>query len=69
MFVNRKKFAAETAADGHNEQDQTQHRKKFARDKWKNVSDAACGHKAKGITPPIAWGKQAWKEETLDDLP
>ena len=26
------------------------------------------GYKAKDITPSIAWGRGAWKEETLDDL-
>ena len=28
-----------------------------------------CGHKAKDITPSIAWRREALKEETLDDLP
>ena len=28
-----------------------------------------CGHKAKDITPSIAWKREAWKEEALDDLP
>ena len=31
--------------------------------------DAACGHKAKDITSSIAWRREAWKEEALDDLP
>ena len=26
-------------------------------------------YKAKGITPSIAWRREAWKEEALDDLP
>jgi len=30
---------------------------------------SACGHKAKDITPSIAWRREAWKEEALDDLP
>jgi len=28
-----------------------------------------CGHKAKDIIPQIAWRREAWKEEALDDLP
>ena len=31
--------------------------------------DTACGHKAKAITPLIAWRTEAWKEEVLEDLP
>ena len=31
--------------------------------------DSTCGHKAKDITPSIAWRREALKEETLDDLP
>ena len=31
--------------------------------------DTTCGHKAKDITPLIACRREAWKEETLDDLP
>ena len=31
--------------------------------------DTTCRHKAKDITPPIAWRREAWKEEALDDLP
>ena len=31
--------------------------------------DTTCGHKAKDITPSIAWRREAWKEEALDDLP
>ena len=31
--------------------------------------DTTTGHKAKGITPSIAWRREAWKEEALDDLP
>ena len=31
--------------------------------------DTNCGHKAKDITPSIAWRREAWKEEALDDLP
>ena len=30
--------------------------------------DTTCRHKAKGITPSIAWRHEAWKEETPDDL-
>ena len=30
--------------------------------------DTTCGHKAKDITPSIAWRREAWKEEVLDDL-
>ena len=33
------------------------------------ASDTTCGHKAKDITPSIAWRRKAWKEEALDDLP
>ena len=29
----------------------------------------ACRHKAKDIIPLIAWRREAWKEEALDDLP
>ena len=28
-----------------------------------------CGYKAKDITPLIAWRREAWKEEALDDRP
>ena len=31
--------------------------------------DTTCGHKARDITPPIAWRRETWKEEVLDDLP
>ena len=31
--------------------------------------DTTCGHKAKDITPMIAWRREVWKEEALDDLP
>ena len=31
--------------------------------------DTTCRHKAKDITPSIAWRRGAWKEEVLDDLP
>ena len=31
--------------------------------------DTTCGYKAKDITPSIAWRREAWKEEALDDLP
>ena len=31
--------------------------------------DTTCGHKAKDTTPSIAWRREAWKEEALDDLP
>ena len=31
--------------------------------------DTTCGHKAKDITPSIAWRREAWKEEALDDFP
>ena len=31
--------------------------------------DTNRGHKAKDITPSIAWRREAWKEEALDDLP
>ena len=31
--------------------------------------DTTCGHKAKDITPSITWRREAWKMETLDDLP
>ena len=31
--------------------------------------DTTCGHKAKDTTPSIAWRKEAWEEEVLDDLP
>ena len=31
--------------------------------------DTTCGHKAKDITPLIAWRREALKEEALDDLP
>ena len=27
-----------------------------------------CRHTAKDITPSIAWRREAWKEESLDDL-
>ena len=28
-----------------------------------------CGHKAKDITPSIAWRREAWKEEAVENLP
>ena len=31
--------------------------------------NTTCGHKARRITPSIAWRREAWKEEALDDLP
>ena len=31
--------------------------------------DTTCGHKAKDIIPSIAWKREAWKEEALDNLP
>ena len=31
--------------------------------------DTTCGHKAKDIASSIAWGREALKEEALDDLP
>ena len=31
--------------------------------------DSTCGYKAKDITPSIAWRREAWKEEALDELP
>ena len=31
--------------------------------------DTTCGHKAKNITPSIAWRREVLKEEALDDLP
>ena len=31
--------------------------------------DITCGHRAKDITSSIAWRREAWKEEALDDLP
>ena len=31
--------------------------------------DTTCGHKAKDITPSIAWRRKARKEEALDDAP
>ena len=31
--------------------------------------DTTWGNKAKDITPSIAWRREAWKEEALDDLP
>ena len=31
--------------------------------------DTTCGHKAKDITPSIAWRREARKEEALNDLP
>ena len=31
--------------------------------------DTTCGHKAKDITPSIAWRREALKEEALDDRP
>ena len=31
--------------------------------------DTTCGHKAKDNTQFIAWRREAWKEEALDDLP
>ena len=33
------------------------------------AKDTAWGHKAKDITPSMAWRREAWKEEALDDLP
>ena len=29
--------------------------------------DTTCGHKAKGITPSIAWRREAWKEKMLNE--
>ena len=31
--------------------------------------DTTCGHKVTDIAPSIAWKREAWKEEALDDLP
>ena len=31
--------------------------------------DTTCGHKTRDITPSIAWSREAWNEEALDDLP
>ena len=31
--------------------------------------DSTCCHKAKDITPSIAWRSEAWEMEALDDLP
>ena len=31
--------------------------------------DTTCRHKAKDITPSIAWRREVWKEEALDNLP
>ena len=31
--------------------------------------DSTCRHKAKDITPLIAWRREVWKEEVLDNLP
>ena len=31
--------------------------------------DTTCGHKAKNITPSVAWRREVWTEEALDDLP
>ena len=31
--------------------------------------DTTCGYKANDITPSIAWRREAWKEEALDDIP
>ena len=33
------------------------------------LRSTTCGHKATGITPSIAWRREALKEEALDDLP
>ena len=33
------------------------------------TSDTTCGYKSKDITPSTAWGREAWKEEALDDIP
>ena len=33
------------------------------------VWDTTCGYKAKDTTPLIGWRREAWKEETLDNLP
>ena len=41
----------------------------FASRKCWGARDTICGHKAKDITPSIAWRREAWKEEALDDLP
>ena len=32
-----------------------------------DTRDTTCGHKAKGITPSIAWRREAWEEEALDE--
>ena len=32
------------------------------------LRSTTCGHKAKDITPLIAWRREAWKMEALDDL-
>ena len=37
-------------------------RKIWSVDLW----NTTCGHKAKDITPSIAWRREAWKEEALD---
>ena len=31
--------------------------------------DITCGHKTKDVTPSIAWKREVWKEEVLDNLP
>ena len=36
--------------------------------KCRAACDTTCGHKAKDITPLIAWRREAWKEEALDDV-
>ena len=41
----------------------------FASRKCWGARDTICGHKAKDITPSIAWRGEAWREEALDDLP
>ena len=35
----------------------------------RSLRHTSCGHKASDITPSIAWRREAWKEEALDDLP
>ena len=37
--------------------------------KCRGARDATCRLKAEDITPSIAWRREAWKEEALDDLP
>ena len=38
-------------------------------DTAEKFENTTCGHKAKDITPSIAWRREALKEEALDDLP